>query len=90
MKVYLTKYALTAGIIEAEVERRGDAGHFVTLKNKVAMNGSVLVRAKEVFDSLDEALADFQRRKMNRIRQLEAQVKKLKAATPKLAVWEAK
>jgi len=84
-KVYIMKYALTRGIIEAEVKKFTDG--CVTVRHSNASNGRVTLKQSEVCMSLADAKADFERLKKKRLAHLKKQLAKLEGFEPKLLEW---
>ena len=75
MKVYVTKYCLTNGIIEA------DLGKFEThYIGKLSWdNGPSIYSLEEAFESLAEAKANAEERRKKKIKSLEKKIEKLQA-----------
>ena len=74
--VYVTKYALSEGIVKREVSERNDK--YVWVIEKRAPNGERMYRAAECFDDFNDALVAAHRMRLNRIKSLERQIEKLK------------
>ena len=74
-KVFITKYALTAGIIEREVSKVN--GEYIWVHEKGALNGETMYRASQCFQSFEDAASEAHRMRLNRIDSLKQQIKKL-------------
>lgn len=73
-KIYIAKYALSAGIKEAEIDNRynNDGGHI--WPKGYYMNFEL---GKEVFYSKDEAIKQAEKMRLKKIERLKKQIKKL-------------
>lgn len=74
-KVYITKYALTAGIeeIEAEIKDFGN-GHLMAFANGIYPSYRV---GSEAFYTLEAALKNAEERRIKKIKSLKKQINKL-------------
>ena len=77
MRVYVTTYCLTKGIIESDLEDRGDR-YYGKLKEGYLAN---IFNKKEAFESLLDAKVNAEERRKKKIRSLERQIEKLKSMT---------
>ena len=77
MKVYVTKYCLTDGIISADLEDLGERFYGKLPRNYEPCN----FRKSEVFESLLDAKSDAEKRRKKKIKSLEKQIEKVKAMT---------
>ena len=76
MKVFITKYALTQGIYEANVEKTSPPNMFKT--------GSPLFHAGEWYESIDEAMAHAENMRERRIKSLERSFEKMRKSAVKV------
>jgi len=77
VKVYVTEYALTSGVYRTEAEI-SKCGRFASAKNQFGLNTSYTL-GKSAFFNLEEAKADFEKRKASAIKSAEKKIKKLKS-----------
>ena len=75
MKVYVTTYCLTKGIIESDLEDVGDC-YYGKLKDGYLPG---LYKKTETFESLSDAKANAEERRKKKIKNLEKQIEKLQA-----------
>jgi hypothetical protein len=77
LKVYVTEYALTAGVYltEAKISK---CGRFASGKNQFGLD-TVHTIGKSAFFTVEEAKANFEKRKASAIKSAEKKIKKLKA-----------
>lgn len=78
MKVYITKYALTTGIMERDVE---DIGHGTVKDKDTFMSQYFYVEGKGWHRTMESAIKHAQVMRDNRIKALEKQIEKLKGLT---------
>lgn len=75
--VFVTKYALTAGVISRTVKKTTDSGYVI-----VAEDGKFtewfLKQDRDVFADKAKAIADAESRRTKKIKSLEKQIEKLK------------
>lgn len=76
MKVYITKYALTQGIIEKEVQRSGTSKDMIYYWQQY---GNVYFHKGEWFEDKDEAIKRCEQMRINKISSLTIQLKKLES-----------
>ena len=75
MKVYVTTYCLTKGIIEADLEDVGDYYYVVLGENHLP----AVFKKTEAFRSLSEAKINAEDRRTKKIKSLEKKIEKLQA-----------
>lgn len=78
MKVFITKYALTTGIHERDVE---EMGHGVVKDKDTFMSQYFYVEGKGWHRTMESALKEANRMRDSRIKALEKQIFKLKQLT---------
>jgi len=76
LKVYITKYALTAGVYLTEA-KISDCGRFASGKNQFGLD-TVHTLGKSAFFTVEEAKANFEKRKASTLKSAEKKIKKLK------------
>jgi len=72
MKVYVTKYALTRGILLMEVEKKYTGSKIIVVKGLAD-----ILFGYEYFETKYEAIKDAEQRKENKLIQLQNQISKL-------------
>lgn len=75
-KVYVTKYALTSGVLIMEA-RISECGRFATEKNALEHYNTFTI-GKSAFFNLEEAKADFEKRKASSIKSTKKKLQRLK------------
>lgn len=75
LKVYVTEYALTSGVYLTEAEI-SECGRFAMGKNQFGLNTTYTVGKSALF-TVEEARANFEKRKASAIRSAEKKIKKL-------------
>ena len=76
LKVYVTEYALTSGVYLTEAEI-SESGRFASAKNPFGIDTSYTL-GKSAFFTIEEAKANFEKRKAFAIRSAEKKLQKLK------------
>ena len=76
-RVFVMKYCLSDMIMEAEVLERD--GKYLWVKAPLAMNGRLMFTTKEVAATKEEALEQYEKRKIARIKSLRKQIADLSA-----------
>lgn len=76
VKVYVTEYALTAGVYLTEA-KISDCGRFARAKNQFGTDTAYIL-GKSAFFTVEEAKANFEKRKAFAIRSAEKKLQKLK------------
>ncbi len=77
MKIFVTKYALTDGIVEKEAIIKDTPDyHFAEVKYGKFFSKTNLTK-KEYFLTMEEALVDAENRRLKKIASLEKQIQKL-------------
>jgi len=85
--IYITKYALTRGLLKCVVDSVSATGSFVHIEGK---HGHFTFNIRDVETTLEAASLAFAVKRSKRIKNLKAQIKKLDAlyGTPiKVEVW---
>jgi len=72
---YVTKYALTRGILKVKGEAEDGR---LSYEDRGGHNGRSTAHSNEFFPTLEEARANAEERRRNRIRGLQRQIEKLK------------
>jgi hypothetical protein len=80
MRRYITKYALTQGIIELEGEYTEDGKYF----HETGGSLRILIARDEAFERLDQAIGVAKTMAKNRIHQLRKQIERLEMYSPKV------
>jgi hypothetical protein len=75
LKVYVTEYALTAGVYLTEAEI-SECGRFARAKNQFGADTAYTL-GKSAFFTVEEAKANFEKRKASAIKSAEKKIKKL-------------
>jgi hypothetical protein len=80
MRIYITKYAMTRGVIEAETDEISDSGRWVHVPeiktNKNCDHWFVL--GSEAFETYDQALVMASKMRQKQIEHLERKLNKIK------------
>jgi len=76
VKVYVTEYALTAGVYLTEAEI-SECGRFARAKNQFGTDTAYTL-GKSAFFTVEEAKANFEKRKASALKSAEKKIKKLK------------
>ena len=77
VKVYVTKYVLTSGVFLMEA-RISECGRFVTGKIPQGVHYTTFTIGKSAFFNLEEAKADFEKRKASSIKSTKKKLQRLK------------
>ena len=77
IKVYVTEYALTSGVFLMEA-RISECGRFVSGKTPQGEYHNTFTIGKSAFFNLEEAKADFEKRKASSIKSTEKKLQRLK------------
>ena len=76
LKVYVTEYALTSGVYLTDAEI-SECGRFARGKNQFGLNTAYTL-GKSAFFTVEEAKANFEKRKASALKSAEKKIKKLK------------
>ncbi len=76
LKVYVTEYALTSGVYLTEAEI-SECGRFARAKNQFGTDTAYTL-GKSAFFTVEEAKANFEKRKASALKSAEKKIKKLK------------
>lgn len=77
MKIYITKHALTQGIVEAEGEQIEDTPKMVKVLPRTNSHYSYYLFKPHWHENKEEAVAQAEKMRLAKIKSLEKQIKKL-------------